>query len=134
MHNSSEKNLFQDENLTVICRDISRRYFGDFHVVSLEIICEMDILPRHFKKASFHEEITAAIGKKITLLRKIQQMGVPSARVSHVKDDLIHHFKQNSLPYFKSSSFPAKAIWAEIRKSGKACRISTEAIDSLCAK
>ncbi|ACM21134.1 hypothetical protein Geob_2785 [Geotalea daltonii FRC-32] len=134
MHNCCQEKLFQNETLSITCRDLSHRYFGDFHVVSLEIKCEMDILPRHFKNVSIPEEIKSAIGEKITILRKIQQMGVPSARVNQVKDEIIHNFKRNSLPYFTSSSFPAKAILSEIRKSRKSDHISAATIEFLCAK
>lgn len=131
--NDGEK-LFQNEILSISCHDFSRPYFGDFHVVSLEIKCEMDILPRLLKKTAAYEEIKSAIGDKIILVRKVQQMGVPSAKVSQVKDELVGNFKQNSLPYFTSSSFPTKAILSELRKSGKSHCISAETIDFLCAR
>lgn len=133
MYTYNEEKLFQDEIMSITCRDHSRRYFGDFHVVSLEIKCEMFILPRLLNNPSVYVEITSAIGDRITLVRKIQQMGVPSASVNQVKDELIGNFKQNSLPYFTSSNFPTKAILSQIRKSGKTERISAECIDFLCA-
>lgn len=134
MSSIAPENIFHNETFSITCQDLSYRYFGDFHVVSLEIKCEMDILPTHCKNPVFHEEITSCIGDKICFSRQMKQMGVPTARVSKAKDELIDNFKNTTLPYFLSSSFPSKAILSEIRKSRNQGRISAEAIDSLCDK
>ncbi len=126
--------IFENDTIKVTATDSSRRYFGDFHVVSLEIECEMAILPLHFSSASVYEEITSVVGEKISLFRNLRQMGVPSARVDLVKGELIDNFTRNSIPYFMTTTFPAKALLSEIRKSKKYSSISPATLKDLCAR
>lgn len=111
--------IFSNESLKITSTDNSRRYFGDFHVVSLELRCEMDILPRHFDNQAVFDEVVSLLGDKLIFFRTVQQMGVPSAEVHLVKKALIDNFKSNSLPYVMSPTFTSKAVFSKIRKSGK---------------
>lgn len=99
--------------------DNTRRYFGDYYLVTVEIRCEVPILPDYFDTISAYNEVKSHWGETIVHLRKVQQMGVPSAQVSQVRERLIANFEQHSLPYLIPSTMPKKLVLSEINKSKK---------------
>lgn len=99
--------------------DNTRRYFGDFYLVTVEIRCEVPILPEYFDTISIFNEVKSHWGETIVHLRKVQQMGVPSAQVSQVTERLIANFEQHSLPYLILATMPKKLVLSEINKSKK---------------
>lgn len=99
--------------------DNTRRYFGDFYLVTVEIRCEVPIFPEYFDTISAYNAVKSHWGETIVHLRKVQQMGVSSAQVSQVKERLIVNFEQNSLPYLIPSTMPEKLVLSEINKSKK---------------
>ncbi len=99
--------------------DGTRRYFGDYYLVDIEICFEVPIIPEYFDNLTVYDEARSLWGDTVVHQRKIQQMGVSSAQVSQVKERLIINFEQHSLPYFISSTMPKKLVLSEMGKIKK---------------
>ena len=91
--------------LTVRFLNKTQRYFGDYHHVRLEANCdipvpEMDGAARSYRYTS-----------------DIRRMGVPTADVPAVIDELISHYSNTTLTYMSSPTFPLRYMLS--RMSGK---------------
>lgn len=115
--------IFKNETIKITYKDKSRRYFGDFHEVVLEITSEMTILPTHFEEESIYEEIKNILGQTLTTTSTLRQMGVASAQLESVKNSLIGSFRSNSLPYFLAPGFVCKATVSQTKDSRKKNRL-----------
>ncbi len=105
--------------LTITFFDHSRRYFGDFYMVKIEIICRVPILPSYFDDQTIFEEAWSLLNGEVIYKRVEEQMGVPSTEIDRVLDRLISNFTEHSLPYFSSAGFPGKIILAELNRIKK---------------
>lgn len=105
--------------LTVAFFNHTRQYFGDFHLVKMEIKCKIPVLSRYFEDQEAWAEARSLLGEEIVYRRMEEQMGVPSIEIRAVLDRLMANFLENSLPYFSSAPFPEKMVLAEINKIKK---------------
>jgi hypothetical protein len=105
--------------LTVLFYDRTRRYFGDFYLVKLEIVCNIPIIREYFAGEDELREARALLGEKVVYRREIEQMGVPSTEIGRVRDRLAADFEKHSIPYFAAPAFPQKLVAAELRKMKK---------------
>ena len=96
--------------------DCTRRYFGDFFLVKIEIICNVTILHEHFGDRDSFEGARSLLGEEISFKRTVEQMGVPSPKIEQALSGSITHFMEHSLPYMSSPEFPRKMVHAELNK------------------
>lgn len=83
----------------------TQRYFGDYHHVRLEVVCDIPV-PE-----------TEGAGHSFRYASSIRRMGVPTADVPAVIDELISHFSNTTLTYMSSPTFPLRYVHS--RMSGK---------------
>jgi len=100
--------------LTLCFRHRSHRYFGDYHHIEVDVICEIPITEEHFTSHAEFVEARAVLGQKTLFRRRMEMMGVPSAEVERSVSRVIENFTGHSLPYLSSPSFPRKLINSEL--------------------
>jgi hypothetical protein len=94
----------------------TRRYFGDYNHVKLEIICRIAVCADYFAHREEFDAALVLLGEVVVYRRNLEQMGVPSSEIVAVQNRLIADFEQHSLPYFSAPSFPGKLVTAELNK------------------
>ncbi|MCM2357248.1 MAG: hypothetical protein NDI77_03810 [Geobacteraceae bacterium] len=110
--------------LTISFSNQSRRYFGDYYHVKLEILCKVPVTAALFKEADEYAEARALLGDEVVYRRSVEQMGVPSTGIELVLERLMADFEKHSLPYFATPGFPQKLVSAELKKrKGKLQRV-----------
>jgi hypothetical protein len=110
--------------LTVAFFDHSRRYFGDYYRVKLEVVCRIPLSAGNFASDEAYAEALGFYGNEVVYSRSEEQMGVPSADIKVTLERLIENFMEHSLPYVSSPRFPEKFVHAELKKkAGKRARL-----------
>jgi hypothetical protein len=71
-------------------------------------VCEIPVPGQADLKGNVSEDQSANTSPVAVYRRVLEKMGVPSAEVENVKEQLIADFEHTSLPYLQSSSFPEK--------------------------
>lgn len=99
--------------------DHTRHYFGDFHLVKLELTCEMPVSSAHFDDAAEGEAAPRLLGEIAVYRRFVEQMGVPTADVQSTVEQLIGNFTVHSLPYLSSPDFASRFVRAEFERLRK---------------
>jgi hypothetical protein len=114
------KNIIREiplaNGLTVQFSDATRRYFGDYHQVRVEISCEVPLTALLFDDP---EECAAArklLGDKVCYLKKIEQQGVPTLATADAVQNVIQQFIDHSLSYFSSPAFPRRFVQSELNR------------------
>jgi hypothetical protein len=111
--------------LSVSLVDRTRRYFGDYNLVKLELICKITVCADYFANREEFDAALLLLGDVVVYRRNLEQMGVPSSEIAEVQNRLIADFEQHSLPYFSAPTFPRKLVVAELNKivkKGAKCR------------
>lgn len=105
--------------LSVSFCDQTRRYFGDYYLVKLEITCHVPIKGAYFAEEDQFQEAKSLLGEEVMYRRHLEQMGVPSTEIERVRNRLITDFENHSLPYFADAAFPLKLVIGELKKKNK---------------
>ena len=105
--------------LTVSFFQQARRYFGDYHLVKLEIVCKVPVIADYFSNKGEFAAARSLLGEEVVHRRCVEQMGVPSAEVERVLNRLTADFEKTSLPYVGFPAFPRKLVVAELEKLRK---------------
>jgi len=92
--------------LTVRFLDKTQRYFGDYHHVWLEVVCEVPV-PESAGAAS-------SACRSIQFKSSIRRSGVPTADVPAAIEDLISSFTNTTLSYMSSPSFPSHYLRSQM--------------------
>jgi hypothetical protein len=115
------KEIVLDDNRTVRIIDSSKNYFGDYHLVKLDISCELPLSPAQAQGNSPDAESSVPVYR-----RTLEKMAVPSAEVEQVKSLLLAEFMRNALPYLARPDFSAKLLAGErARKQGPQSRYAS---------
>lgn len=109
--------------LEVVIHDATRRYYEDYHLVRLEIVCEAPILPGYFENSGLFTEARALLGDSAVYRRTLEKMGVPYHGIEDARAGLINGFESTTLPYFSVEDFPRRLVLSELTKArGKSGR------------
>jgi hypothetical protein len=103
--------------LTVFILDHTRRYYGDFYVVKIEIFCEVPLREDFFAGKDDFIQARKLIGDKAEYRRFVEQMGVPSTGIERAREQFIENFENHSLPYFSTEHFPQKLVLSHYTKA-----------------
>ena len=106
--------------LEIIIRELTRVYFGDYHLVRLEIVCRACM----GAAAAGADALTGA--KPVEFRRLVERMGVPSADIQGTRQLLVQDFLNNSLAYLSAADFPAKLARSVSRQPKKITRTFVE--------
>ncbi len=113
------KKISLANGLTVCFYHHTHRYFGDYHRIRVEIICEVPVTEEYFETAAECAEARAVLGGPVVFRRNLEMMGIPGAEVERCLDNTIENFTKNSLSYLLSPSFPRKLVLAELAEAGE---------------
>lgn len=104
-NNDLIRQIALENGLTVNVFDKTQRYFGDYHHVRLEIVCEVPV-PEDDPAVSFG-------ARSCRYTCDLRRMGVPSADVPAVIEELLSGFSATTLAYLSSPSFPERFVRAQ---------------------
>ena len=112
MTNDTLHKIPLENGLVLEVREKSRRYFGDYFTVNVEIECRVPVDRRFFDDDSSFEA-ASRVGKPVSYRRTLRRSGVPSSLVAATKEELFMNFKETALSYLSSQQFPRKMIESE---------------------
>lgn len=92
--------------LTVQFLDKTQRYFGDYHHVWLEVVCDVPV------PASAAAESSAC--RSLPFKSSIRRFGVATADVPAAIEDLISSCTNTTLSYMSSPAFPARYLRSQM--------------------
>lgn len=111
------KEIILVNGLIVRFYDLTRRYYGDFYLVKLEIRCLVSLCREYFENAESFAEAIELMGETVLFRRIIEKMGVPAAEVGRAVDGLMANFEENSMAYLSAPSFPHKFVVSQLNKA-----------------
>ncbi len=107
--------------LTIRFFDATRRYFGDYHQVRIQISCEVPLTPDLFEDGNAHQDALKLLGATVSYCKDIEHQGVATDSIEGVVEKVVQQFVDHSLGYFNVASFPKKLVQAELsRVTGRA--------------
>lgn len=107
--------------LTVRFFDATRRYFGDYHQVRIQISCEVPLTPDLFEDTQAHLSALKLLGATVSYVKDIEHQGVATLSIEGVVERVIQQFIDHSLGYFNAEAFPRKLVQSELnRVNGRA--------------
>ncbi|MHC1698115.1 MAG: hypothetical protein AB9919_08710 [Geobacteraceae bacterium] len=109
-----------NNSLTVQVYDTTRRYYEDYHLVRLEIECEVAVKEEFFTEPESFARARMLLGESVCYHRTVEKMGVPFAEIDAAREGIISCFISTALPYLASESFPRKFVVSELQKASAA--------------
>ncbi len=106
-----------DNGLTFRFYDFTRRYYGDFFLVKLEVRCQVPLRREYFESAEAFDAARALFGETFLFRRTLERMGVPAAEVGRVVEGLMANFEEHALAYLASPSFSARLVASQLSKT-----------------
>ncbi len=103
-----------DNGLQARFFDLSNRYFGDFHRVCLRVEIAVNLT-----EEMVPEELRAgfsSLGKGLCFSRELERMGVPSAHLEQVRDQLVNDFLCSAASYLQKPEFPLQLLRQQLAK------------------
>lgn len=105
-----------DNSLTVLIYDTTRRYYEDYHLVRLEVECQVPIKDDYFESDDVRAEVREAFGDSVCYRRTMEKMGVPYDEIERAREDLIDSFTATAVPYFGNDGFSRRFILSELTR------------------
>ncbi len=113
------KQVLLANGLQIVFHDESNRYFGDYHRVCVvaTIVCNLRDLP----VASADDEASrckaiAAFGEQLSVVKRLERMGVATSDVDRVGATLIDEFLQHAASYLARPDYLRSLVNAELNK------------------
>lgn len=103
--------------LMVCFHNQTRRYFGDYHQIKVELSCQVPLMEEYFKNREEWENAVKILGNSANFRRCVEQMGVSSAEIESSLEATIENFCKHSLHYLASPEFPRRVVQTELAKS-----------------
>jgi hypothetical protein len=103
-------------SLNVLVYDTTRRYYEDYHLVRLEIECEVAVNEALFEELGQMPEARRMLGDSVIYRRTVEKMGVPFVEIESAREDIISSFIATAVPYLSQENFPRKFVQAELKK------------------
>jgi hypothetical protein len=103
-------------SLTVKVYDTTRRYYEDYHLVRLEIECEIAVNEAFHEGSANLAEARSVLGDSVRYRRTVEKMGVPFLEIESAREDIISSFIDTSVPYLSREDFPRKFVQSELKK------------------
>lgn len=115
--NTCIKRIELSNGLVVTLYDETRRYYEDYHLVRLEMVCEATVLPEYFDCAADFSEAVGLLGESAAFRTTIEKMGVPYAEIGEARERLVEAVVNNCGDYFSRESFPCRLVMSELAKA-----------------
>jgi hypothetical protein len=103
-------------SLNVLVYDTTRRYYEDYHLVRLEIECEIAVNEALFEGLEKLPEALRMLGDSVIYRRTVEKMGVPFVQIESTREDIISSFIVTAVPYLSREDFPRKFVQSELKK------------------
>jgi hypothetical protein len=103
-------------NLHLVCREESRRYFGDYHLVRILMTVSVPLEPRFFDDGDECRAARKLLPDPVVYRRVAERMGVPTADVEAVRTALVDDLLLHAGGYLGSTQFPRKFIRSELAR------------------
>lgn len=107
-----------DNGLILRFFDAGNRYFGDYHRVS--VIVDTILPLDHSTLAGIDVELLTRartrFGAALVIRKNLERMGVASAQVARVQQDLVASFLAQTRHYQSRPDFPARLLRAELAR------------------
>jgi hypothetical protein len=110
------KEIPLSNGLTVRFTDATRRYFGDYHQVRVEISCEVPLTALLFEDQPAFQAALKLLGPKVSYLKQIEHQGVPTLGTAAAVQKVIQQFIDHSLSYFEAEAFPRRLVLTELNR------------------
>lgn len=111
------KRIELPNGLVVSIYDTTRRYYEDYHLVRLEMVCETAVLREYFDSPADFSEAVGLLGESAVFCKTIEKMGVPYAEIGQARERLVEAIVNNCSAYFSRESFPRKLVLTELAKA-----------------
>ncbi len=108
-----------ENGLTVCFYQHTHRYFGDYHRIRVEIVCEVPVRKEFFDNHVEFADARALLGQAAVFRRDTEMMGISSSDVESSLERTIENFMKHSISYIASPLFPKKVILAELAGARK---------------
>lgn len=105
-----------ENGLTVRFGDATRRYFGDYHQVRVEVTCEVPLSAELFDDPASLEAARKLLGACVSYRKLVEHQGVPTLEVAVQVERVIQHFIDHTLGYFSSPEFPRRLVQSELNR------------------
>lgn len=108
------KETVLENGLRIQFHDLTNRYFGDYHrvcVIAILVIPLSSVADEHLQSLGLHR-----FGEVIKVEKRFERMGVPSQKVSAVREELMGHFLRHASKYLSKPEFPQKLVASELNK------------------
>ena len=102
--------------MKLLVHDHSRRYFGDYFHVRLEVRCAVSVTALAGELPVDLDMAQKLLGDEVIYSKMLERMGVPSGEVASVQAALLADYCSHSLQYLGSSEFPARLVLAELKR------------------
>jgi hypothetical protein len=99
--------------------DRTRRYFGDYQLVRVEVRCDVPVREEYFAGTEVGAAARSALGAVAVYRRTMERMGVPTGEVRGAVDELIALFTEHTLTYISGPGFPRRLVVSEALRVGR---------------
>lgn len=110
------KELPLANGLTVRFFDATRRYFGDYHQVRIQICCEVPLTADLFDDDESYRQALKLLGQSVVYKKEIEHQGVATDSVPAAVEKVITTFVDHSLAYFNGAAFPKRFVQSELNR------------------
>ncbi len=97
----------------------SRHYYGDFHLVKVEVCCPVPVRAEYFADSDAFQRGLRTLGDSVSYRRTMERIGIPSGAVNDVLHELVGSFERHALPYLVTPAFPRRFVAAEMLRAGR---------------
>lgn len=103
--------------------DRTNRYFGDYNRVVIEVQIRCPVARSFNPDDPVFKKAIDLLGETAVVTKTIERMGVATADVALVRDQMIDGFILHASAYLGRSDYPASLIRAELDKSRSVHRL-----------
>jgi hypothetical protein len=97
--------------------DTTRRYYEDYHLVRLEVVCDVPLLPAYFSGDGEFAAAALLLGDGVRYCRILEKMGVPFSAIDAAREGLLQGFHESAQAYMATDAFPGSLVQVEYEKA-----------------
>lgn len=105
--------------LEIAIAEQTHRYFGDYHRVRISITSSIQLT--QVAGLAQHEQELAAqyLPSLISICKTEEKMGVCTADLQKVKQEMLTTFTQHAVPYLSAADFPARMVRSALKSHNR---------------
>ena len=125
---SKEHQVIEEQRLAngllIVFTDESNRYFGDYHRICVvaTITCNLkNLSTENLDDEDSFRQAAEKLGEQLTVVKRLERMGVATADVDDVRTALIDDFLHHAITYLSRPEYPRALVTAEYKKRRTHC-------------